>query len=466
MGADDPPEVTDFAYDASGGLSSVRDPLAADKVATDPSLYDSATNAPKTRTAILYAGGKVASVEMPVANIGAATEAPRPRHSYRYVGAAETQVDAAGFAVTPPPFVRRVRFDAGGRVTSDTDASGNEAVLKWDNDDRLLWSTSHAQDPALARTSSTVYDHAGRPTDTYGPAPAACLTGQVPTSPLPASCKDAAGASVVPRATTRYDEGMGGLAASYWDNETFAGSPKVNATGVGHPSGSLLVAWSTGAPPGLKVADRWSGRFTGEITFPGAGYKLRTCGDDGTRAWVDDTQVLDSWSVAGCKDSTWTSQDNKPHRIRVEVREGTGNADVGLYWSNTTTFVAVPGTALAPRYGLATSVTDADNRTTATEYARPELGLATAIVVDPTGLALKTATSYEAPTTDGKQFTRRLTRTLPAGRDTYRGTVGADAPVAHWRLGETGTTTALDISGFGMDATYSGGTQGVGGLDR
>src|SRR4051812_1108598 len=38
---------------------------------------------------------------------------------------------------------------------------------------------------------------------------------------------------------------------------------------------------------------------------------------------------------------------------------------------------------------------------------------------------------------------------------TYEETVGADAPTAYWRFGETSGTTAADASGNGRAATYA-----------
>ena len=55
----------------------------------------------------------------------------------------------------------------------------------------------------------------------------------------------------------------------------------------------------------------------------------------------------------------------------------------------------------------------APTTTTAMTYQHPWLGQATASTVDPAGLALKTAVSFEQPGASG--WLRRLTRTLPGG---------------------------------------------------
>ncbi|MDP9418934.1 MAG: PA14 domain-containing protein, partial [Actinomycetota bacterium] len=77
--ADPGGEVTDFAFDANGQIALVRDPLAADKVATNPAALDNDT----TRTLIGYdPARRAASVTLPVPNAGAASPLPRPAHSY------------------------------------------------------------------------------------------------------------------------------------------------------------------------------------------------------------------------------------------------------------------------------------------------------------------------------------------------------------------------------------------------
>jgi len=95
----------------------------------------------------------------------------------------------------------------------------------WSPKDQQLTAT----DPA-GRVSTTVYDHADRPTDSYGPAPASCFTGQVPTS----AC-----AATVPRTHTNYDENLTGLSVAFYTNENLAGAPKAYTTGIGGTGNQL-----------------------------------------------------------------------------------------------------------------------------------------------------------------------------------------------------------------------------------
>ncbi|MGH2689736.1 MAG: PA14 domain-containing protein, partial [Actinomycetota bacterium] len=300
--------------------------------------------------------------------------------------------------------------------------------------------------------TTTVYDHAGRPTDSYGPAPDSCFNGQVPNG----SCTNPA----VPKSTTAYDEGTAGLATAWWDNKDQAGSPKLHTTGIGYPGGYQFNDWAGGAPAGMP-ADNFSFRSTGEILLAQAGtYKFRFYSDDGVRLFVDDRLVDNSWDAA----AGYTPLKNfvnptvgTRHRIRIDYREKTGGAvHMFLMTPPGGAEQLVPASILFPRYGLVTSTTDADGKKTSTEYGRPELSLATATVADPAGLALRTSTSYEPPLA-GNRWLRRLSRTLPAGREPYAGAVFADGAHAHWRLGETGGSLATDATGKGRTATYTAG---------
>jgi RHS repeat-associated protein len=376
-------EVTDFAYD-NGRLTTIRDPLAADAVAAAVRANDDTT-----RTIIHYDdSGRVDSVKLaePLAS------AARPEHQYRYVSGSETQVDVVG--VTPAAgYARRVLFDGAGRVTDDYDATAKHATATWDPRDLPLSAT----DPAGIVTT-TGYDPQGRATST-----------------------SAAGGGTTATSTATYDAGMPGLLATWWDNKNLTGVPKAHTLGIGGSGDSIDKNWGSGAPgPAGIGADNFGLRLTGEINLPTTGnYKFRVTSDDGVRLYVDDKLVIDHW-VDGA--GTWPDSPDVAniaangttwHRIRIDLYENAGGAQLTLQWIPPGGGVAtVPGTNLIPRLDLVTATQDPDAKTTATTYADPALGLATGITVDPGGLALTTSTGYETP---GSGFLRRTARTLPAG---------------------------------------------------
>ncbi|HEX9968962.1 MAG TPA: LamG-like jellyroll fold domain-containing protein, partial [Acidimicrobiales bacterium] len=383
----------------------------------------------------------------------------RPRHDYEYL-AGETKVDVAGLTPpTPRDFARKVTFDQAGRSVAESGLDGLVATQEWEaTADRVLSSTD-----ATGRKSTTIYDYAGRSIESYGPAPSAWYGSD--RKPL------AAYLAQVPKATTAYDrdakgDPLRGLAAAYWANETLSGPAKLHSLGVGQPLGDLYVQWGSGGPKGLGVTDGFGARYTGEITFPAAGYTLTTCADNGARVWIDDVRVIDGWTTVGCTTSTWTSPGGTtPQRIRVDMHETTLSSDIGLYWTPPGgSRVGVPGQYLGPRYSLTTSTVDAHGTRTDTAYADPSNGLATKTVADAGGLRLATEVAYEA---EGAGYRRRTGRRLPAAA--YESHVLADGPAAYWRLNELHGPTAVDSSGNNRHATLRNWTEsqdGVSPVDR
>jgi YD repeat-containing protein len=391
--------VTDFAYDANGRIQALRDSLAADAVAAGVRANDDTT-----RTVITYdATGRVASTTLPEPTAGAA----RPAKTYNYTSATTTDVVVAGLTM-PLGYSRRVAFDSTWRKTSDTDATGKVTTSEWDPQDRLKGTV----DPAGLR-STTLYDAAQRPTDTYGPAPTANFSGDV-------------GDATVPHSQTFYDENIPTLAAAYWNNKDLTGQPKLHGTGIGHPQGDIGHDWGAGSPDASLTPDLWGLRLTGDIRLDSVGtYAFRAFADGGVRIYVDDILLVDRWSDPG--NSVNPTADGQfantvagsKHRLRVDYFDETGNANLFLHWTPPGASAAeIPGSFLSPRYGLTTKTIDADGKTTSTGYTDsttgigPEFGLPTKQTVDPSGLNLQTTTTYEAP--GAGSFLRRRYTTMPS----------------------------------------------------
>ncbi len=425
-------EVTDFGYDANGRLTAVRDSLANDWLTADATR-----SAAAVATVIGYdTQGRATSVTLPAPD--GTTTTPRPARTYTYAtpsnpndpaSTGTTHVDVAGLkaASTPAPAsdrARTVTFDNAWRQLSDTSALGLTGRQVWNAKDMVLSST----DPS-GRMSTTVYDGTDRATDTYGPAPAACFgPDRRPVTPAPAGC------TVTPAHTsTRYDENLRGLAATYYNNMHLSGQPVAYGTGLAaYPGGELVGAWA-GSPAAGVNADAFSARFTGTITFPAAGtYQLVTYGDDGIRVWVDDILRIDMWADGGRRrspDAPITVTAGQKARIRVDYYDLTGPGAAELHWIRPDGGSGlVPGSQLSPDYGLVTSTTTDDSapatavggaaaastrvpsQTTASVYANPWLGTLASSIVDPGGLNLQTDTAQEAL---GSGYLRPVAKRLP-----------------------------------------------------
>ena len=132
-----------------------------------------------------------------------------------------------------------------------------------------------------------------------------------------------------------YDQGLTGLAATYWANSTMAGSPYAHDTTAG-------ANWGAGVPVAGLPAGGWSARFTGTGPVPTlsidfAGY---------LRAYVNDRLVMDWWSdnPAGTR-SVYVGVTASP-RVRIDYRPGSAGARM-----------IVAGASFSPRYGLVTTTT-------------------------------------------------------------------------------------------------------------
>ncbi|MFD6391196.1 PA14 domain-containing protein [Nocardia sp. NPDC060259] len=343
--------------------------------------------------------------------------ASRPAHFYRYeIANKKGVVDVAGLDTYGD---HTVTWDDAGRQLTSTNAVGDTMRSEWNAKDKLTAAIDTA-----GRRSTVVYDHADRPTDQFGPAPASCFSGSVPT----AQC-----ANSMPHRKLVYDGNIAGLEAAYYDNPYLVGVPKEWATGVGVADGRLSKDW--GAAPPVANSGGWSARFTGEIELAQAGdYKLGFTAVDGVRLWVDEFLIVDSWTdkPATATSGTYTNQvAGSRHKVRVDYYNrsgGTGGLDFTWSPPGSTGTVTVPGASLAPRYGLVTDkityntsggeTERAPSQRVSTGYSDPAngidpvFGLSTIRTGDPGGLNLTSRTQYEKP---GEGFLRQISASLPAG---------------------------------------------------
>jgi len=222
---DDPgAEVTDFAYDANGRVAKIRDPLAADAVAAGVRTDGDAIS---TLVSYTSGSGKVASIQQPEPLAGEA----RPGHTYSYVYSNTTDVFATGLTSTTGK-LEEVIFDSIGETTSDTDQAGRTTHNAWDTNQHktATW------DDATGLATTTVFDAQGNQTDTWGPAPSSRWTS-ISAGGAPTTTVDQA---ATPHSTDRYDEGITTLAATWWNNATFAGPPAAHQTGIGASDGEVV----------------------------------------------------------------------------------------------------------------------------------------------------------------------------------------------------------------------------------
>ena len=227
-------EVTNFGYTPINGqwlLTTIRGSLANDWLAADTSR--SATG--PVSTAIAYSqAGQATTVTLPAPD--GVTVALQPQKSYTYAVAAvgttngTTYMDVTGLSVPTTGgsngHARTVTFNSVLQQLTESRASGLTGKSWWDGHDDLLATV----DPQ-GHEATTTYNSQFRPTDSYGPAPTSCFTAVTATStngPTPAGA-----CAVVPaHSHTNYDEGLHGLATSYYTNTTLSGVPAAQSLGL------------------------------------------------------------------------------------------------------------------------------------------------------------------------------------------------------------------------------------------
>ena len=424
-------QITDFGY--TGNLINyIRDPLANDAVTAGVRTSTPLSNDP-VATLISYDGSsRVTGVQLPQPN--ASTPPARPSETFAYDSApvgvtnGQSTVHVAGTS-EPNGYAKRVTFDNSYRQITASDAAAHTTTQAWDGaTDRV----SYVDSPDGLRTS-TIYDPtvqfntAGKPVETWGPAPTSWFSGATPTG--------GHGAADVAHTTTSYDGGIVGLKASYWLTPDFAGAPKLHATGVYNGTGAVDHDWGYGNPIdssptgwGLQL-DGWLDLSqTGTYTFDVKADGVVSLSVDGV-GLLNNLDGSDPNSFADYSTTRAIATAGK-HRVSLRFANKNGDAKILFTMGQPNGVWVEPTSGFTPDYGLVTSTTSPNSTgtgtstTTNTSYQYPENGLATATVVDPSGLALTTSATYEAPGTSGG-FLRKKTSTLPAGSTSAGATVYA-----------------------------------------
>jgi hypothetical protein len=121
-----------------------------------------------------------------------------------------------------------------------------------------------------------------------------------------------------------------GLTGTYFDNSDFTG------TSVVRNDPNIDFAWGTGRPHPSIGEDTFSVRWEGNILVPTTGeYTFYATSDDGTRLWVNNTNLVDAWVDRGTTESSGkiTLEGGKSYPIKMEYYDNGGDALAILGWS-------------------------------------------------------------------------------------------------------------------------------------
>jgi WD40 repeat protein len=92
--------------------------------------------------------------------------------------------------------------------------------------------------------------------------------------------------------------------------------------------------WGTGSPDPAVPVDYFSVRWTGCLKPPRPGrYHLATSSDDGVRLWLDGRLLIDEWKAQqGQRHEVAVDLGDRPHALRIDYYDSTGDAFVSFHW--------------------------------------------------------------------------------------------------------------------------------------
>jgi RHS repeat-associated protein len=363
-----------------------------------------------------YPNGMAKSVTLPEPDAhadGSSGILPQPSKNYSYVDTTPG-VPAGTFAlgdpgtatVTQDTLSRAVIFNSQLQETSNVDPMGLASSTTWDTSDDPLT----AINPQNLETT-TLYDSQHRPTDSYGPAPSSCFTGQnlvTPTGP----CTPTGGGSVqVAHSSATYDGGaaLQGLGITFYNGNGLAGTP----AGFGLAPAPVNLSWNGTTPPvpGITNAGVFSARLNGLLTFGAIGtYTISETADGGANVYLDGGLTVVGITAAGTDTGTFTTTTaNQVAQVRIDYINSAGTGSLSLAWSGPgITSGPIPAANLSPDYSLVTDTKTDDSSTVAgatvpaakeaaTQYgSSPWLGQAAAKIVNPGGLNLASTAIYQS----------------------------------------------------------------------
>ncbi|MCX6344164.1 MAG: DUF6055 domain-containing protein [Armatimonadetes bacterium] len=212
--------------------------------------------------------------------------------------------------------------------------------------------------------------------------------------------------------------GGDGLKGEYFDNDNFT------SLMITRVDTSINFDWSGVAPDPSMGTDTFSVRWTGWVKPKYTQtYTFYTTSDDGVRLWVNNTQLVDNWTVHGSTENSGTIDlvANAWYPIKMEYYQGGGGAVAKLEWQS-----ASQGRQLIPAAQLC-SATNAGYMV----YGQ---------VTDDIGNAITGATVYFSTTANAS-----VSPTYTATTD-FQGKYNKIIPNGAWYVasGKSGYTTTID----------------------
>jgi len=128
-----------------------------------------------------------------------------------------------------------------------------------------------------------------------------------------------------------------------WRGEYYANTKLVGDYVLVRNDKTIDFDWGNSSPDTAIPSDNFSARWTRNLTFDNALYRLHMVMDDGAALWVDDRLVIDEWKQGASREVTVDLEMRKgEHSIKVEYYELGGKAMVS-FWTEKLTDVSYNG---------------------------------------------------------------------------------------------------------------------------
>jgi uncharacterized protein YraI len=143
-----------------------------------------------------------------------------------------------------------------------------------------------------------------------------------------------------------------GFRGEYFNNMTLSGAPVLT-----RDEASINYNWGLGSPAAQVPIDRFSARWTANLTLAPGRYRFSATSDDGVRVWVNNQLIIDAWFDRPAR--TFTGEYDVGAAavpVRIEYYENTNLAEMRFSYSQVSgqpgTGGPFPGTATVTSYRL------------------------------------------------------------------------------------------------------------------
>jgi len=117
--------------------------------------------------------------------------------------------------------------------------------------------------------------------------------------------------------------------ARYWNNRDLKGDPVLT-----RDEEAINYDWGDGSPSSKINDGDFSARWTRTVYLNTGTYRFTATMDDGMRAWVDDTLIIDYWTDSQVHtESTDVFLSAGDHKLKVEYYESKGKAVAKFSWA-------------------------------------------------------------------------------------------------------------------------------------